>query len=293
MSLDWPNERYVRLYVRRTPDMACWRWEAAAIWPWLMTHAGRDGVIETRKGVRGLAAMLHWFPLEVVEAGAAELLEDGCLVATSNGYALPNYVEAQTAIASDTKRKADQRARERLDRALNGAHDNNSVTRGHDESQDVTTSHEKSLRSDPSRSEPNRAEDPPLPPKGGTADSKPKPTRKKPRPSEPTADEVAIARRVLDRVGQRTGIAYQGSLPHLRLIARHLRDGITERELRGIAAYVWSDLGWADKPEMHRYFRPETLFGPEKLHTYLDGARAWLAREHPETRGPPLALVSE
>lgn len=206
---------------------------------------------------------------------------------TETGYAFRNFVEAQNAVASDTKRKADQRARERLDSSLNGKRVDKSVTPGHAESRDVTSSHEKSLRAEQIRSDPNRAEEPPLPPKGG----EPVVSKRvrKAKPAEVESEERATAMRVLERVGSRTGIAYQGSDPHVRLIVRHLRNGITERQLRGIAAYVWGELGWADKPEMHKHFRPETLFGPEKLFTYLDGTNAWLAREHPEGRqqAPP------
>jgi hypothetical protein len=283
VPLDYANERYVRFYVRETPDEALWCWQARAVWPWLLNKAERSGELRTRKGVAGVAALIR-LPIDVVEVGVAELLEDGCLVETDHGYAMPNYVEAQNAVASDTKRKADQRARDRLDESLERSDRNNKVTPGHAESRDVTSSHEKSLRAEPIRSEPSRTEEPPLPPKGGEVVSK---RVRKAKASDLTPDERAIAKRVLDRLGERNGISYQGSEPHLKLIAKHLRNGITERELRGIAAYVWRELGWADKPEMHKHFRPETLFGPEKLFTYLDGARTWLAREHPEERARP------
>jgi len=281
--MDWANERYVRLYVRETPDQALWCWQALAIWPWLVVRAERSGELSTRKGAAGLAALLR-IPLEVVEPGIADLLADGCLVETHRGYAIPNYVDAQNATSSDSKRKADQRARERLDSAIKGKDVNISVTPGHEASRDVTESHEASRDVTPIRSDPNRTEDPPIPPKGGPAVAAKR--AKRPRPSDPTPDEMAVATRVLGKITERTGIGYEvatsrGPTHHARLIASRLRDGLTERELRGIAAYCWSSSGleWERKPEMHKYLRPETLFGPQTIHKYLPGARTFLA-EH-------------
>ena len=77
MGMDWANERYVRLYVRETPDQALWCWQALAIWPWLVVRAERSGELSTRKGAAGLAALLR-IPLEVVEPGIADLLAVAC-----------------------------------------------------------------------------------------------------------------------------------------------------------------------------------------------------------------------
>lgn len=111
MALDWSNERYVRLY-RETTDEAAWCWQARAIWPLILRKADRAGVIETTRGAKGIAAEIR-IPVEVVEPGLAELVEDGCITATERGYAIPNYIEAQTATSSNTKRQAEWRARER------------------------------------------------------------------------------------------------------------------------------------------------------------------------------------
>jgi hypothetical protein len=113
MPLDWSNERYVRYYVRETPDEAVWCWQAVALWPQLLRRADRAGVIETRKGLRGLAAITK-MPLDlIVEPGMADLLEDGCIVETQRGYAIPNYIEAQTAKSSGKLRNAEYKARAR------------------------------------------------------------------------------------------------------------------------------------------------------------------------------------
>lgn len=164
MALDWSNERYVRLYARLTPDMAAWTWQAKAVWPWVLVAADGAGIIATAKGVRGVAAVLAGggFPAEVVEAGLAELIADGCLEALKDGrgYVVRNYVEAQTATMSGNARKARQRDRERANRALAA---DEPVTPGHAASRDVTPGHaesqagtETSIDVTPSRAEPSR-----------------------------------------------------------------------------------------------------------------------------------------
>lgn len=100
--------------------------------------------------------------------------------------------------------------------------------------------------------------------------------------------------RVLGKVGERNGISYEGSNHHVGLITRHLRDGLTERDLRGVAAYVWSELGWERNDQMRPHFVPETLFGPQKIHKYLPGARAWLAKlyaDEPKKQPEPALVI--
>src|SRR5690349_986751 len=99
MALDWANERYIRFYVREKPDEAAWCWQATALWPQLLRRADRAGVIETRKGARGLAGLTR-LPLEVVEPGLVDLVADGCIVQTATGYYIPNYIDAQTTKSS-------------------------------------------------------------------------------------------------------------------------------------------------------------------------------------------------
>ena len=82
---------------------------------------------------------------------------------------------------------------------------------------------------------------------------------------------------VLERLSSASGVAYRGSPPHVRLILARLREGVSELELRAVVRYC--DDQWQRKPEMRQYLRPETLFGTEKIHQYLDPARAWCAAE--------------
>ena len=171
MALDWSNERYVRLYTRVTPDMAMWCWQAKAIWPWLLANAERSGGIAAKRvGCAGLAKLIG-MPVEVVEAGLngagddVGLLEDGCVVATADGYAIRNYVEAQTAQSSATKRAADYRARQRLGESLDSKDGDSAVTHRHAPSRTPDSERSSSppvtpSGSDPSGTEPSRDTEP-------------------------------------------------------------------------------------------------------------------------------------
>jgi hypothetical protein len=155
VALDWSNERYVRLY-RPGVDHRALCWQARAIWPLLLQEADGAGVIGARKGVAGLAKALD-FPVEVVEAGIADLLDDGCLVAIPGGYCIRNYVEAQTATMTDNSRKARQREHDRALSALAAAAATVSQAGaqfGHETSRDVTDGHRESRSVTPSRAEP-------------------------------------------------------------------------------------------------------------------------------------------
>ena len=160
MALDWSNERYVRLY-RPSVDHRALCWQARAIWPLLMQEADGAGVIGARKGVAGVAKAID-FPPEVVEAGIADLLDDGCLVTIPGGYCIRNYVEAQTATMTDSSRKARQREVDRALAALASAASIESQAGpqiGHAASREVTNGHGASRSVTPSRAEPSREED--------------------------------------------------------------------------------------------------------------------------------------
>lgn len=157
MALDWSNERYVRLY-RPSVDHRALCWQARAIWPLLLQEADGAGVLGARKGVAALSRAID-VPAEVVEVGIADLLDDGCLVAMPGGYVIRNYVEAQTAIMSDTSRKARQREVDRAVEALTAAAAMVSQAGsqiGHATSREVTASHDASRDVTPSRAEPSR-----------------------------------------------------------------------------------------------------------------------------------------
>ncbi len=105
---------------------------------------------------------------------------------------------------------------------------------------------------------------------------------RQPKPSEPTELERAAALRILAKLSERNGIAYSGTNEHIGLIARHLRSGVAEMDLRYVIAYCAAELEWAVKPDMAPYLRPETLFGPRTLSKYLDPARTWVSKLPPD-----------
>lgn len=121
-------------------------------------------------------------------------------------------------------------------------------------------------------------EPPYVPPAGGDGPDRPaKPKGKRKATTDATPAELASVRVVLDRLSTASGVAYTGSQPHVALILARLREGLSELDLRAVVRYCADQ--WRDKPEMAPYLRPATLFGPQKIHDYLEPARAYCARE--------------
>jgi uncharacterized phage protein (TIGR02220 family) len=102
--------------------------------------------------------------------------------------------------------------------------------------------------------------------------------KRKPKPSEPTQPERVSVTTILSKLSAQNGVRYSGTDEHTRLIVNHLRAGVSEVDLRAVVGYCAIELGWAAKPEMAVYLRPETLFGPKTLAKYLDPARTWLSK---------------
>jgi uncharacterized phage protein (TIGR02220 family) len=103
---------------------------------------------------------------------------------------------------------------------------------------------------------------------------------------KPSADDIATAQRVLAHFTKKNGVQYQASEAHVRLIRSRLAEGLTEHDLRCVVGFAWDalGLGWQSAVDsngtpMARHLVPETLFGPQKIHKYLEPARAWY-REH-------------
>jgi uncharacterized phage protein (TIGR02220 family) len=105
---------------------------------------------------------------------------------------------------------------------------------------------------------------------------------RKPKPSDPTASELASVRVILDKLGAQNGVRYRDSAEHTKLIVNQLRLGVTEMELRSIVGYCAIEKDWKNKPEMQEYLRPETLFGPKTIAKYLDPARTWFEKLEPD-----------
>lgn len=83
------DERWVCLARLLPPDHAAWGWQARAVWPWLLAWADENGFIPTRKGLAALAAATR-FPIEIVEAGVAELAGDGLIETVDGGFSVPS-----------------------------------------------------------------------------------------------------------------------------------------------------------------------------------------------------------
>jgi hypothetical protein len=176
--MDWANERYVRLYTRDTPEWLCMDWQGRALWPLLIRKVDRSGVLATRLGSRGVAALVG-LPVEVVDVGMTALLADGCLRDHQLGFVIPNFIEAQETPQSDTQRKRDSRERRRV--VTNRDIGSQNVTESHTESHGVTRSHTESHAVTPIRSEPSPDQtspdqkDLPLPRKRSSGPRDPKP----------------------------------------------------------------------------------------------------------------------
>lgn len=202
--IDYPNERYVRLYTGDYADQAAWCWQARALMPWLSAVADGAGIIATTKGPRGIAASTR-LPTEVVGPGLAELLADGWIVELTSppGYLIPTHVEAETAAMSNSQRQARFRDHKRSEAAFA------EVTRRNAALRDVTDGNETQRNSTPvteivtpSRAEPSRAEREavrPVQPQNKTPSVAVAPTPPpEPSPVPDRASRRAAAKRLVD-----------------------------------------------------------------------------------------------
>jgi hypothetical protein len=110
--MDWANERYVRVYTRDTESWLCLGWEAQCLLLKMLRKADRAGAVETKRGSKGLAALVV-MPADVVERVLPELLEDGCVEQKPSGFLIVNFIEAQEASMSPAARQRDSRERRR------------------------------------------------------------------------------------------------------------------------------------------------------------------------------------
>ena len=176
MALDYSNERWVRLYTR---DTATWKlidWRARTVLLHLLRKVDRAGVLDVGDdGEIGLAAVLELPPEEIVAPGIAQLVKRGVVVNSGTAYALPAFLAAQEAPASDAQRQRDARDRRRAatlaaasqrDQASrNVTGESRSVTERHAESRGVTGCHSEPSRAVPIQEDhsPTRAREPAKP----------------------------------------------------------------------------------------------------------------------------------
>ncbi|MGH7439120.1 MAG: hypothetical protein ACRENE_25815 [Polyangiaceae bacterium] len=132
MSLQWSDERYVRLYTRDTPGWLLGPWEARAVLPLVLRKLDRAGTIPLgQDGLEALAIVVA-LPLDVVTNGMVWLLQRGTFELVDGVLVAPNFIAAQEAKASDKKRAAEHRERTR-DQARAGTLASRSVTDRHED----------------------------------------------------------------------------------------------------------------------------------------------------------------
>jgi hypothetical protein len=88
--MDWASDHFVRLYTRETDDDLLLSWEARAVWHELLKKFDKQGKLTTKRGLRGLAALVR-VPLDVVDRAIPELIEDGRLKNEGALFYAPNY----------------------------------------------------------------------------------------------------------------------------------------------------------------------------------------------------------
>lgn len=95
----------------------------------------------------------------------------------------------------------------------------------------------------------------------------------KKRVAEGSESERADMALVFSKLSERTGRAYGGDKDHRRLVLTLFRSGYTAWDLRRVIGYCGDQLGWSNDPQMEKYLRPQTLFGPRKFGEYIGDAR--------------------
>lgn len=170
MSLDWANERYVRVYTRDTTTWKLVDWRARTVLLHLFRKVDRSGVLDVGEdGVAGLAAVLELPLEEIVEPGIAQLVKRGTVERTADAYILPNFLDAQETPASDAQRQRVQREKRRASKRSGDGDVTNrdaGVTDGHVASRGVTPNRTVPFRSEPCLAEPNREREPSPPAQG-------------------------------------------------------------------------------------------------------------------------------
>jgi hypothetical protein len=138
--VDWTNEPYVKVYTRETDDDLLLSWEARALWAAMMVKFDRSGLLETKRGRKGLAALVR-IPPEVVERALPELLEDGRVTEILAGFFARNFMAAQEASKSDKLRQRESRVKRATLARESSIGANTDVTNRDQTSRAVTSGH--------------------------------------------------------------------------------------------------------------------------------------------------------
>ncbi|MBV8760127.1 MAG: conserved phage C-terminal domain-containing protein [Deltaproteobacteria bacterium] len=274
--MDWSNEKYVRLYVRDTDSWLSWSWQARALFCLMLRKVDRAGVLETKRGARGVTAHTG-MPFEVVTEALRELLEDGCVRehGDGRGYVMPNFLEAQEAAQSDRLRAREYRARRRdhaagviTERDASDTKRDGAIT---ERDENVTRRHAASL----------------LP-------SLPSQTKNTKRPaSHALAPEaVELARIAVDEINRVTGRAFDGtSRQTIKLAAALVKAGHTPDEARAVIAAKAAE--WLPTEKMARHVCPSTLLALSNFEKYIEEAKAGPVRQTTGDAPSPSRTVPE
>jgi hypothetical protein len=152
-NVDWSNERYVRIYTRKTVKYLLYPWQTRAIRDLIFKELDRAGILEIGDSDPAEAVSVAiGIPLEVVSEGLPPLLKDGTLAYCDSSIFCPNFLEAQETKQSDKERQRKTREVRRDTKKLEAlklvterddavTNRDETVTSGHTLSHNVTPSH--------------------------------------------------------------------------------------------------------------------------------------------------------
>lgn len=112
--MNWPDERYVRLYTRDTVTWKSWHWETRSVFMALLRKVDRAGVLECGgHGIEGIAMVIE-IPADVVDRAVTELRKSGTVIMESDRLVMPKFVDAQESRSSGKLRQSERRERARI-----------------------------------------------------------------------------------------------------------------------------------------------------------------------------------
>lgn len=110
--MNWPDERYVKLYVRDTANWQMLPWQSKALLPLLLRKFDGAGIMDTGKHDKTRAvALIVGIPADIVGPGLDGLVADGVVQHIEGGLICPNFIDSQEACKTEAQKKRDQRQR--------------------------------------------------------------------------------------------------------------------------------------------------------------------------------------
>jgi hypothetical protein len=113
--VDWPNERYVRIYTRDTPELALMPWEARCLFWDFYRRVDLAGVLDCGRydPARSIATLCR-VPEDVAVAALSAWLDEDMVQLHELGaqtyVVIPTFIDSQEASTSDKERKKKSRA---------------------------------------------------------------------------------------------------------------------------------------------------------------------------------------